>query len=426
MNARIRTWAPAGAALVLWLSGCATTGREVAPMQPPQGAEPEIQAPVMPPGASSLPAVRSNAPARHGFQSTYPEPAVPAGLPLSTADRNSMVAHFINVGQGDATLLEFQCGAVLIDTGGENTQRTLGRERLRDYLEAFFARRADLARTLNLVVLSHPHADHTDGVKVLLDPDAPFAILNVIDNGEAVSGSGKAGQAALQRYVVESEGVGYEAILESKIKTVSGATSPVIDPIDCRTAGGIDPRIAVLWGQVNIDAGWADNQNNDSVVVRVDFGKSSFLFTGDAEHEALSAMLESYEDDLRAFDVDVLKVGHHGSKNAISADFLRAVTPKMAIIQAGDSAPDNETFSAYAFAHPNKIAVDLLRGPDGVSSSRPRKDVRVGVKGRARNPDAPPVFTNLRLDKAVYNNGWDGDIAVTARADGALSIETEF
>lgn len=396
-------------------------------MEAPQQVESEVQAPAMPPGASTLPAVRGNAPSRRGFQSTYPEPAVPTGLPLSTADRNRMVAHFINVGQGDATLLEFQCGAVLIDTGGENTQRTVGRERLGDYLEAFFARRSDLARTLNLVVLSHPHADHTDGVKVLLDPNAPFAILNVVDNGEPVSGSGKAGQAALQRYVVESEGVGYEAILESKIKTVSGATSKVIDPIDCRAAGGIDPRISVLWGQVNIDAAWAiENENNDSVVVRVDFGRSSFLFTGDAEHEALSAMLESYEDDLRAFEVDVLKVGHHGSKNATSADFLRAVTPKMAIIQAGDSAEDNATYSAYSFAHPNKIAVDLLRGPDGVSMSRPRKEVRVGVKGRARNPDAPPVFTNIRLDKAVYSNGWDGDIAVTARADGSLSIETEY
>jgi competence protein ComEC len=347
---------------------------------------------------------------------------------MASADADTMVAHFINVGQGDAILLEFSCGAVLIDTGGEKTQRVLGRERLRDYLEEFFGRRADLARTLDLVVLSHPHADHTDGVQILTEADPAFAILNVLDDGEPGShDSGRAGQLALEHYIAENEG-GYLGLAESDIKTVSGVTNEVIDPINCRRDGvGVDPRITALWGRVDLDTAWAKNANNDSVVLRIDFGSASFLFLGDVEHEGLSAMLESYELDQSAFNVDVLKVGHHGSSNATTADFIRAVTPKIAIIQAGDSTPDEERFSAYAFGHPNRVAVQLLLDQDyGVSMDRPIKEVRVGIKGRAPNSDVPPQFTKMQLRKAIYSSSWDGNIAVVAKADGRLWVESEY
>lgn len=409
-------------ALVLALAACNTTGRLA------QGDDAPAEAPVVQPSVP-VEAVRANAPLRERVTSReYPDLVRPAGLPMATADADTMVAHFINVGQGDAILLEFSCGAVLIDTGGENTSRTLGRERLRDYLEEFFGRRADLARTLNLVVLSHPHADHTDGAQMLIGADPELAILNLLDGGEPGShDSGRAGQLALQRYIADSEG-GYLGIAESDITTVSGATNAVIDPIDCRRNGvGVDPKISALWGRVDLDTAWAKNKNNDSVVLRVDFGGAAFLFLGDLEHQGLSAMLESYALDQSIFDVDVLKVGHHGSSNATTADFVRATTPKIAIIQAGDSTPDDERFSAYAFGHPNRASIQLLLDPDhGVSMDRTIKQVRVGIKGRAPGSTVPPQFTQMQMRKAIYSNSWDGNIAVVAKADGSLSVESEY
>lgn len=383
------------------------------------------------PGGVVGEAVDANAPARGEIHNVAtPEFALPAGLPEATADANTMVAHFIDVGQGDAILLEFSCAAMLIDTGGEDTARVSGKDRLQTYLEEFFERRSDLARTLQSVVLSHPHADHTGGVSVLLEAEPAIVIMNVLDGGPPGShASGGKGQRDLEAYAADTEGVGYMGIAESDIKTVSGATNAVIDPINCRRGGvGVDPRISALWGRADLDVAWANNANNDSVVLRVAFGKSVFLFTGDIQAEGIAAMLESYSLDLRAFNADVLKVAHHGSHNATTAGLVAAVTPKIAVIQSGDSSPDDERFSAYAFGHPNATALTNLLDPgNGITLARDQpKQVRVGTKGRHPTNGTPPDFTYWTMDKAIYANGWDGNIAIKATSDGVLTVETEY
>lgn len=346
----------------------------------------------------------------------------PSALPKSSAAVDQMVAHFIDVGQGDAVLLEFSCAAVLIDTGGEINDEVVGRERLAEYLRDFFLRRADLANTLKLVVLSHAHKDHTDGVTALLEAYPQITIQNVLDNG-ATSGSGISGQQKLQRYADET-GAGYTGVAEADITSISGATSPIIDPVDCRPGGGVDPKIIALWGRVDLDAGWANNGNNDSLVLRVDFGAASFLFTGDLEKDGITAMLESYAADTSIFDVDVLKVGHHGSHNATTKELIAAVTPKVAVIQAGDSTASRGTFSAYSFAHPHENAIGmLLNAQNGVTMTRQAKTVRVGVRGRNPSTDAPPQFKLMEVNRAIYTTGWDGNIAVTANKNGTIHVE---
>lgn len=337
-----------------------------------------------------------------------------------------MVAHFIDVGQGDATLLEFSCAAVLIDTGGEKTSSVSGRERLVAYLEEFFQRRSDLARTLALVVLSHPHADHTDGVDGILQVQPGFTVSNVLDNGTKDRGSGISGQKHLQQHALAT-GAGYVGLSEADITTVAGVTNEVIDPVDCSGDGGVNPAITALWGRVDLDEGWANNANNDSVVLRVDFGEASFIFMGDLEDSGITHMLDSYGTELGVFDVDVLKVGHHGSRNATTARLVSLTTPEMAIAQSGDSRDSQDIFSAYSFGHPNREAINLLREPvKGVKQTRDAKFVRVGIRGRNPSTGALPQFTNIKLTRAVYDNGWDGNIAVTANKDGTLKTQVEF
>src|SRR5258708_7535315 len=80
-----------------------------------------------------------------------------------TASSQTMRAHFIDVGQGASTLIEFPCAAIMVDTGGEKNAEFNSDDELVAYLDSFFARRTDLNKTLHLLVLTHAHVDHTHG-----------------------------------------------------------------------------------------------------------------------------------------------------------------------------------------------------------------------------------------------------------------------
>jgi len=88
-----------------------------------------------------------------------------------------MTAHFVNVGQAHATLLEFSCGAMLIDAGAEDDAHE---QTLIDYLNTFFARRTDLNRTLEAVLITHNHIDHTRAVRRIVET---FTVERYLDNG---------------------------------------------------------------------------------------------------------------------------------------------------------------------------------------------------------------------------------------------------
>src|SRR5688500_5231659 len=87
----------------------------------------------------------------------------PAWAP-ARAQEPAMVAHYIDVGQGLSVLLEFPCGAVLVDTGAQDMEHV---DYLSGYLREFFTRRADLKNTLNTLFISHPHVDHTRGISAV-------------------------------------------------------------------------------------------------------------------------------------------------------------------------------------------------------------------------------------------------------------------
>ena len=95
-------------------------------------------------------------------------PTLDSGFFKSKDEGPRMRVHLIDVGQGAATLVEFSCAAILIDTGGESNKRHDSTKNLIDYLNAFFESRPDLERTLALLLLTHPHIDHTRGANVVL------------------------------------------------------------------------------------------------------------------------------------------------------------------------------------------------------------------------------------------------------------------
>jgi competence protein ComEC len=330
------------------------------------------------------------------------------------SDRNDVMRiHFIDIGQGLSVLLEFPCAAMLIDTGGEEGGEMHSDVALQAYLDAFFARRADLQRTLALVALTHPHIDHTRGVATVL---SHYTVQNAIDNG-MTQGSGGAGQGELQQYARDHAATThYRAVHLADISDPHGLTDAVIDPIQCPN---IDPQIHALWGQVAVDPGWPgvrfgktpfQNANNHSVVLRVDFGKSSALFTGDLEEPAIRDLLKRSGD---ALNVDVYQVGHHGSINGTLPELVAAMTPEIAVFSMGP-ATRQLTWSAWKYGHPRKEIVEMLEA--GITRRRPELTVLVGLAGEKFQPQ--------RIQKALYGTGWDGSVVVEATTDGRMKVVT--
>lgn len=340
-----------------------------------------------------------------------------------------MRIHFIDVGQGDATLVELPCGSILIDTGGEKWPKR-GRARyestphLIDYLTQFFNRRTDLHGRLDLLLLTHAHIDHTRGVA---DVVSQFSPRNVVFN-HADHGSGFDEQKKLMKYGNYSN-VGSWYVLERLIDKATGFTNAVVDPINC---GSIDPQIRVLWGSVESrPATWGrkdfKNGNNHSVVVRIDFGDASILWTGDLE-EGKDTWWTDYDGGIESLihvyrhtnllDADVYQVGHHGSHNGTSPELLAEITPELAIISAGPANCERKGFTAYSHGHPREEVVQELEDIITANRSTPAS-VRTYLGPGRKTPQ------NLRtVTKAIYSTGWDGTVVLEAKPDGTWTVES--
>ncbi|MEE8471164.1 MAG: ComEC/Rec2 family competence protein [Dehalococcoidia bacterium] len=213
--------------------------------------------------------------------------------------------HFIDVGQGDAILLDLEETEVLIDGGGRSSGVV---EYLRDYVDG----------PLEGMIATHPGADHIGG---LIDVLAAFEVDAIWRNGQ---------DYYMQAYrdftsAVNSEGAGVKWARRGDVITVGDLTFEVLHPVE-----------PVF-----------DDINNGSIVLALSYGQIDFLFAGDAEREAEADML--VQSIVQMPDVDIFKVGRHASRTASSLDFLRVIRPEIAIYMAGEGNtyghPHRETLS---------------------------------------------------------------------------------
>jgi competence protein ComEC len=252
----------------------------------------------------------SAAPAEDGSTPT-PEPATP-----TTGD--TVAVHNINVGQSVSTLVVGPTGeTMLIDTGHYNDDG----EYVIDYL-----RRHDIER-IDYLITSHNDADHIGGNAAVIEYFETEAdgVGAVYDPGIAAS------TATYGEYLdaIERHDV-------TLYETRAGDSIP-FEGVETEVLGPPEPFID------------GEDRNENSIVLRLSYGSTSFLYTGDAEEDAERRLVEEYGSGLES---TVYKAGHHGSSSSTSDALLDAVDPKAAVVSSAyDSQyghPHDEVLQAFS------------------------------------------------------------------------------
>lgn len=217
------------------------------------------------------------------------------------APEEVLQVHFLDVGQGDATLITLGKHAMLIDAG-ENDKGTA----VQLYLEK------QGVEALDYLIGTHPHSDHIGGLDVIL---TKFDVKTLI----------------LPEYGKETRT--YNDVLQAMKAKNCRNTPPVAG--DRYELGGASFTIVAPNRK-----DYGEETNNYSVGLLLQYGQNRFLFTGDAEDEAEEDMLDN---GLR-LSADVYQVGHHGSRTSSGREFLQAVSPAFAVISCG-------AYNSYGFPH---------------------------------------------------------------------------
>ena len=245
--------------------------------------------------------------------------------------KGQLTISMLDIGQGDAVLIQTGAKNILIDTGDdkyyedgkkgkENTQLLSELQKLKiDHIDT--------------LVMTHAHADHIGkadkviaqyGVKELLYNGIPSTSKYFINALKAAKANGT------QQVKVKAGDV---------LDFGNGVSFEIVSP----SQGLIDEDTAAIKAKKKVDV------NNESVVGRLTFGNFAMLFTGDAEGPVEKEMVASYGKKLKC---QVLKAGHHGSKTSSTAEFLKLVQPESVVMSLG---VNNQ------YGHPHEALLNRLQ-----------------------------------------------------------------
>lgn len=226
---------------------------------------------------------------------------------IFVSEEGRLEVHFLDVGQGDATLLLQDGHAMLVD-GGDN----LHGWQVTGYLNYLGIDH------LEYVIATHPDMDHIGGLDIVLQNVSCDTVLMPDCERDTYSYRGL-------MQVIEEKAIVPIVPEAGAVYELGTAEFTILAPLDSY-----------------------ENINDNSIAFRMIHGKNRFLFTGDAEEEAEKAMIKSG----RTLSSDVYKVAHHGSRGTNTELFMLSVRPKYAVISCGEG---NE------YGHPHARVLNLLR-----------------------------------------------------------------
>ena len=274
----------------------------------------------------------------------------------------SMRVHFIDVGQGDCSFIELGNGQTMLIDAGNNENG----DDIVEYIKNL------QYGDIDYVVATHPHDDHIGGMAEVLKafsvekmymPNAAHTsysfenLLNVIEEKDIDLNVAKSGTSIL-----------------------SGG------PINIDILSPVQEEYSEM--------------NNYSAVVRITYGESSFLFTGDAEKIVESEILNS------EIDVDVLKVGHHGSNSSSSEAFIEVATPQIAIISCGqDNMYGHPDYEVLSLLDENNVKVYRTDEAGTIMVTADQKDnITVDKKESTIKENASPESTYVVSEETTPDN----------------------
>ncbi len=297
--------------------------------------------------------------------------------------------HFYDVAQALAALVELPDGRnILVDTGDLPKRASCGQVCLDAHENLMAKLTTDLhARPIDLLWITHPHADHIGGA---LDILGRFSVKAYVDNG---------------RDLDEAEIRKVHAAAQAR-----GVTIAVVEPGHelVPLLGTADVKLTAIAPSSWLP-GCKGNRNDCSILLRIDYCASSILFTGDAE-VAEEALLDPHGK------ATLLQVGHHGSDTSSGAAFLAKVQPKYAVISAGKKGEGmNESY-----CHPRASTVKALTqvlggaGPKAMHAFSGR-----GSCKKSTDADWSDVAASDRL----WATERDGDVVLGTTGDGVFVRE---
>lgn len=229
-------------------------------------------------------------------------------------DSSSFSVHFIDVGQGDCTLIKTDKGNMLIDAGENGTE-----SRILNYLAE------QNVDEIEYFIATHPHSDHIGGAAEII---SNIKINNVIMPRLTASNTPTSKTYENMLNALKSTGVKVISATPGKSYSFGDVSFMVLSPFK-----------------------QDDNLNNMSVSLKLTYDAYSFMFTGDAEKEVEKQLIDAGYD----LSADVFKMAHHGSATSNTFDFFNAISPEYAVISCSE---DN------SYGHPHKEIIDMLDESD--------------------------------------------------------------